>query len=294
MRHLLVACVLLLLSAGASAEPASATLQVTCPPGHRVYLDGELVGLTTVDEDGLHLRWLAPGPHVLRVEKLGFLARELAVELTSDRMTEVKVERLVSQEETPQPMTVSPKSKTPPPTPLPTIAPEPATPQHPAIAAGPSVEPVTRVHALSPPPAATLPPPERPAVENVPPVANPPVQRPAQPIAGVSFVYRVRGGSRADGRSVTIWREVGGPRSPVLVFTCAEPACEDRTNVPYPPGTYRFRLLYVHRGAKGRDVLFEHQAFLDLEAADDRTYLIDAHFDGDSAAQCSAVAGEVQ
>jgi len=62
---------LICLSAIQAPAEETGDLQVTCWPGHRVYVDSVFAGLTDEAQDGLYLKALAAGEHEIRVEKLG-------------------------------------------------------------------------------------------------------------------------------------------------------------------------------------------------------------------------------
>ncbi len=66
-------------------------IQVACPPGLRVYLDGRLAGTSSSREDGLFLANVREGAHVVRVEKDGFAPQSYHVEVR-ELPIEVKVE----------------------------------------------------------------------------------------------------------------------------------------------------------------------------------------------------------
>jgi hypothetical protein len=59
----------------------AADLHVSCAPGLRVYLDDELVGTSSAEEQGLVLDDVADGLHTIRVERDGYLARTFQVRL---------------------------------------------------------------------------------------------------------------------------------------------------------------------------------------------------------------------
>jgi hypothetical protein len=156
-----VAVALLVLAlAGLAAASDTGRLQVTCRPGVRVYLDGDFVGLTTADEDGLFLREVSAGGHVIRVEKLGYEPQELEVEVRPGRATEARVGELTpaTAEAPPTPLPVQPTA-TPEPPPSPTAPPAPT----PVVTAAPepTVAPLPLPVVVAPPP--TRPPPVAPA-----------------------------------------------------------------------------------------------------------------------------------
>jgi hypothetical protein len=65
---------------GIAAIAAAGDVQVLCEPGVRVYVDGKLVGTTSVKEDGLFLASVPAGVHVVRVERAGFVPQSFQVE----------------------------------------------------------------------------------------------------------------------------------------------------------------------------------------------------------------------
>lgn len=66
-------------------------IQVACGLDLRVYLDGTLVGTSSVKDDGLFLAGVPEGAHVIRVEKAGFVPQTFQVEVRKLPI-EVKVE----------------------------------------------------------------------------------------------------------------------------------------------------------------------------------------------------------
>jgi hypothetical protein len=71
----------LLVAMGAATVASAGDIQVFCEPGLRVYLDGELAGISSRLDDGLYLMDVGRGTHAVRVEKDGFVpqAYELVV-----------------------------------------------------------------------------------------------------------------------------------------------------------------------------------------------------------------------
>jgi len=327
-----VVVVLVCFSAVATAAdaPATSALQITCWPGHRVYLDGQLKGLTTVDQDGLFLDSVDPGDHVVRVEKLGFEPATFEVSLRAGELAEVRVGELVPLGQ--EPWRELRGMPTPPEPALPASHVKPAgaagglvavseaapTDAVPETAPGPTSEagvpakpaprdtiaPETAVDApIAAEPAA----PEdvRPSPETVDVTAAPVVlasdaspmptgpvpdgsehareasgfelERPAPTVSDVLFAYRARGPGLTAGGTVTIHRERGGPRAPVMVFWCVgESECRDQSKPSFAPGSYRFR-VNCRRGAAPS--ASDADVFLDVEAETGGSYLVDAVFD---------------
>ena len=56
----------------AASVAAAGEIQVLCEPGLRVYLDGELAGISSRLDDGAYLMDVSRGLHIVRVEKDGF------------------------------------------------------------------------------------------------------------------------------------------------------------------------------------------------------------------------------
>lgn len=105
-RHRVVRCAILsvlgslpslILVFGSSASASTGDLQITCPPGFRVYLDGKFIGLSRVEEDGKYLTDLNPGDHVLRVEKQEYKPFTQRITIISGQAIEIKVSRLVPE-----------------------------------------------------------------------------------------------------------------------------------------------------------------------------------------------------
>ena len=57
LKTLLLGIATFVVSSGAFAQEGD--LQITCPPGFRIYLDGRFMGLSTVAEDGKYLSSIA-------------------------------------------------------------------------------------------------------------------------------------------------------------------------------------------------------------------------------------------
>jgi hypothetical protein len=81
---------------GAAAIASAGDVQVLCEPGVRVFLDGKLVGTTSVKEDGLFLASVRAGGHVVRVERAGFVPQSFQVE-AQKLPVEVKVGAFVPE-----------------------------------------------------------------------------------------------------------------------------------------------------------------------------------------------------
>jgi len=90
MRRLITMCLFLVTCAATSI---AGDVQVFCEPGLRVYLDDTFVGTSSDKEDGLFLANVANGTRMIRVEKDGFVAQNIRIEV-SDYPVEVKVGRL--------------------------------------------------------------------------------------------------------------------------------------------------------------------------------------------------------
>jgi hypothetical protein len=87
MRHAgwLVAALVIAVAAPLHA----ADIEVRCEPGLRIFVDGELAGVSTAEDDGLHVADIAEGVHLLRIEKEGFLSQTFTVDM---RDTDLQVE----------------------------------------------------------------------------------------------------------------------------------------------------------------------------------------------------------
>ena len=102
--HLFLFCLLMTVAAVSSAGD----IQVSCQPDLRIYLDDKFIGTSNVMEDGLFLARVPPGAHTIRVEKDGFLPKNIRIEV-SDHPIEVRVGSL-----SPQPFAQYEKKKTEP------------------------------------------------------------------------------------------------------------------------------------------------------------------------------------
>jgi hypothetical protein len=320
-RPTLAALLLLVALAGLAGAQETGALQVTCRPGVRVYLDGDFVGLTTADEDGLYLRGVAAGGHEVRLEKLGFEPMELEVEVRPGRATELRVGDLTpagaATGAAPPPAPIVAPAATAPPAPTSAPPPAPAPSPAPATTAVPAALPV--VASPPPPPAPVAPvvvaaPAERPPapapvatqpptlVTTPPPAATPVaavstvvLSRSTRPASDVTFAYRASGAAAGEGRSIAIWRERGGPKAPVLVLTCNDSAgCEQLTSPRFPPGAYRFRVVFSRTQGEGSKavVLFRHEVSVEVETKSDTAYLVEAVFGADDPARCTATVRE--
>ena len=77
----------------AAAVSFGGDIQVSCSAGLRIYLDDKLMGTANAMEDGLFLANVPVGAHTIRVEKDGFLPKNIRIEV-SDRPVEVRVGNL--------------------------------------------------------------------------------------------------------------------------------------------------------------------------------------------------------
>lgn len=94
MKRLQWLCLLFLM--GVAVVSFAGDIQVTCPPDLRIFLDGQLKGTSNAMEDGLFLASVPAGAHTIRVEKDGFLPKEIRIEV-ADRPIEVRVGKLTPQ-----------------------------------------------------------------------------------------------------------------------------------------------------------------------------------------------------
>jgi len=94
MRRARWICLLFVMSV--AAVSFAGDIQVSCSTGLRVYLDDKLMGTSNAHEDGLFLSAVPAGAHTIRVEKDGFLPKNIRIEV-SDRPVEVRVGTLSPQ-----------------------------------------------------------------------------------------------------------------------------------------------------------------------------------------------------
>jgi hypothetical protein len=110
---------------------------------------------------------------------------------------------------------------------------------------------------------------------------------------GVGFIYRATGSALASGeRSVSLFRERGGPKVPVLAFVCSAPSasCSDQTPASFAPGSYRFRVVCREAGADRRDPdVFNQAVTVELDAVAGQVWEIAATYEASPPA-CRAVA----
>ncbi len=300
MRGRLWLVAMLVLAPGLAAA-ATGDLQVTCWPDHRIYLDDRSVGTTSSDQDGLWLAGIPAGEHVVRVEREGFLGRSYRVVIAEGGVVELKVDPLepafgglavvcapghrVYLSDRLAGLTTQASGGLV----LDRLAPgryrlrveklgfrpfetevEVAGGERIELvieglapAEGGREEPVvstTRVEV----PAAAVPAPQ--------PSAEVTLRRDAPRADDVVFGYRASG--LPSGASLAVYRERGGPRSPVLVFWCKERAdCFEQTKASFAPGDYRFRVT-----CRSGDATVDR--YLELVARSGGSYLVDVSFGG--------------
>jgi hypothetical protein len=90
-----------------AAVSLAGDIQVSCPPGLRIYLDDKLAGTSSAKEDGFFFADVRNGSHIIRVEKEGHVTQAFEVEVT-DLPVEVKVEALVPLPPEPEPVAPTP------------------------------------------------------------------------------------------------------------------------------------------------------------------------------------------
>ena len=64
---------------GIAASAAAGDVWINCAPGFDIFLDGESVGVSEADENGMHLRGIESGVHAVRIDKDGFALAEFSV-----------------------------------------------------------------------------------------------------------------------------------------------------------------------------------------------------------------------
>ncbi|MBI4613179.1 MAG: PEGA domain-containing protein [Planctomycetes bacterium] len=95
MRHLLaLALAVTVLSGIPTAAQETGRVQVTAPPGLRVYVDGRIAGKTTDADDGIFLERVAAGERTIRLEKQGFDPEERKVTVPAGGIVEVRIDAL--------------------------------------------------------------------------------------------------------------------------------------------------------------------------------------------------------
>ncbi len=248
---------------------AHGIVRVTGEVGWRVYVDGQLVGLTTAD--GLELSHVEPGSHTVRLEKLGRDPVESTVEVTGGGAVEVSTGG-----------SVSPSAPVRGPDPDTGAASTAATAAA-ATAGAKEVGEVTGSRRVEVEPADAVIGDEVDAAE----VFGDSDALSQQPqLANIVFGYRARGNAIAAGGAVTVTRERGGPKSPVMVFWCqGEPTCTRRTKASFEAGDYRFRVSCRVDEERAADA---HDVFVQLAAKSDHVYLVDVVWDGDGRQPCTA------
>lgn len=301
----------------AAGYAAAGDLQITCPPGHRIYLDDVFAGLSTSAQDGLYLSDVPPGPHTVRIAKLGFIPVTRSVDVPESGPVEIQVLHLDATPDTrPEHAELAPTTPQPP---LPETegveqarsAPVEGSPPAAGVPENPIAAPVRepREHAGPAPSAEEPSPPPAPAGDNAPmraaeeagaavpaPAAVAPtgsrsasVQREpehgaAAPEPTVTFAYRARGAALGAGGTVTLWRESGGPGDPAVVLRCSgEPDCLERPRPGFGPGDYRFRATCQSEGGQQPPA----EALAELTTRPGDGYLIDVLFRGQGDGGCT-------
>jgi hypothetical protein len=290
MRAAVVSAILVVAAVTAAAAD-TASLQVTCWPGHRVYLDGEFRGLTTADQDGLYLTGLAAGDHTVTVRKLGRDDWTTTVSLQEGGIAEVIVSDAVVQAPPAAPSVAAEAQGEVASAPVVTgAAAGTVAAVESATAVPPAPAPTANVRSAAVAPSPTPDPVPLPAAAAPTPVPEETIvlSREAPDEDTVMFAYRIRGAALSAGGTVDIRRERGGPRAPVLAFWCRDDAeCSDQTSPTYPPGNYRYRVTCA-RPTGRRTVSFSHDVYLNVDADSGENYLIDVTYTEDSPEGCRA------
>lgn len=260
--------------------PAVGVLRVTGEVGWRVYLDGQLVGLTSAE--GFELTDVDLGAHVVRLEKLGRDPMETTVEVTGGEAVEVSAGGPASPAPSAASTGHSGSASTSEPDTRTGTAPVAATAA--AATAGPQqVGEVTGTRMVEVAPADVDPDAEMDAAEVFSDVEG--FSQQPEP-ANVAFGYRAQGAALTAGGAVTVTRERGGPKAPVMVFWCREEAaCTRRTKANFEAGSYRFRVSCRVDEDRATDA---HDVFVELDAKSDHAYLLDVVWNGDGRQPCTA------
>lgn len=74
----------LLLCPSLKAEGRPASVQITCEPGVRIFIDGRFQGLTSANSNGLFVTDLPPGRHRIEAVKEGFQKYVLSLDIRGD------------------------------------------------------------------------------------------------------------------------------------------------------------------------------------------------------------------
>ena len=83
-------CILFIMVANNSAQNKG-NIQITCPTGFRVYLDDELMGLTSDKQDGIHINKIVSGKHEIRVEKTGYNTNNKSINVIKGKTIELTI-----------------------------------------------------------------------------------------------------------------------------------------------------------------------------------------------------------
>ncbi len=86
---LVLLCIMFLSSFVVSEETGN--LQIRCKPGIQIYLDDQIVGITTEKDDGLLVNGIVTGVHTVRGEDADFVLPEFAAGIKAGETTEIKI-----------------------------------------------------------------------------------------------------------------------------------------------------------------------------------------------------------
>lgn len=78
---------------------ASGDLQILCPPGVTVYIDGNFKGVTNSNEEGLFIEGLSAGSHTLKAVLKGFRSQTENFSIWSGRLTEIRLQFVKQNEQ---------------------------------------------------------------------------------------------------------------------------------------------------------------------------------------------------
>jgi hypothetical protein len=76
-------------------EISSGNLYIQCSPGFKIYIDDVLEGITTQEEEGLFIKNISSGSHVIKIKKTGFEDLIKETTIVANKTTELDLSELI-------------------------------------------------------------------------------------------------------------------------------------------------------------------------------------------------------
>jgi len=83
MKKILLYLALTILSTHVFSQKGNSFIELVSSPGIKVYIDNKYVGITTSTDNGLFIKGIVAGSHVLKLEKSNFKTQRDVIELKS-------------------------------------------------------------------------------------------------------------------------------------------------------------------------------------------------------------------